>query len=368
MYEHRRLMHCGPQLLLASVREHFWTIGGRNLAKAVVRGCTICFKANPKQITPIMGNLPESRLRPSAPFEISGVDYAGPFLIKSRRGRGGSITKCWISLFVCFITRAIHIELVSSLNSETFIMALRRFAVRRGKPKVVYSDNGTTFVGAKKLLATFFKENERVISDQAINDGINWKFIPACSPHFGGIWEAGVKSVKFHLKRVINNASLTFEEFYTLLTQVEAILNSRPLFPMSTDPSDLSPITPAHLLVGRSLTTIPHPDVRNWPENCMRRFQRIQQLAQHFWERWSKEYIGELQQRCKWKQSQGHLQADSLVIVKEDNQPPRYWKVGHVLQLHPGKDNISRVATIKTSSGVIKRAFPKICPLPISDI
>ena len=139
------------------------------------------------------------------------------------------------------------------------------------------------------------------VSEIIENVGLTWHFIPAYSPHFGGIWEAGVKSTKYHLKRVAGNNVLTFEELYTLLVQIEGLLNSRPLTPLSSDSSDLSPLTPAHFLIGRPLDSIADPDLTHLPENRLSRWQLIQRLQQHFWRRWSQEYVSELQQRVKWE-------------------------------------------------------------------
>ncbi|XP_069360872.1 uncharacterized protein [Maniola hyperantus] len=201
------------------------------------------------------------------------------------------------------------------------------------------------------------------ISEYAVSQSITFKFIPAYSPHFGGLWEAGVKSSKYHLTRVIGNAHLTFEELTTVLTQVESILNSRPLSPMSSDPQDFLPLSPAHFLVGRSLTAPVYEDMRNQNGSYLSRYQRVEQMRHHFWERWSKEYISELQTRCKWMSGVDTLQPGMMVVIKDDNLPPLKWLLGRIINAIPGKDGISRVADIRTSSGVVRRSFAKICPL-----
>lgn len=365
--EHLRLLHAGPQLTLASLRERYWPIRGRNLAKKIVHRCVTCVRNNPKSVSLKMGNLPASRLKPGSVFEITGVDYAGPFLIKNKKGRGGAISKCWIALFICFATKAIHLELVTQLNTECFIQAFRRFAGRRGKPSIVYSDNGTNFVGAcskLKDLGKFLSDHKNGIAEAVSVDGIEWRFIPPSAPHFGGLWESGVKSCKHHLHRVMGEAHLTFEEFYTLLVQVEAVVNSRPLFSISDSPYDPVPITPAHFLIGRSLVALPDADVRFTVENRLSTYERVQKLAQHFWERWSKEYLSHLQLRQKWTKSTGSLKKDQIVLIKEDNVPVSQWRMGRILELVPGKDGINRVAIVKTAYGTAKRAFTKLCPLP----
>lgn len=368
--EHLRLYHAGPQSLLASVREKFWPLAGRNLAKYIVRKCVTCFRNSPKFINPIMGNLPKTRVAQNFPFFTTGVDYAGPFYMKNHKGRGAKLSKCYVSVFICFSTKALHLELVTDLTTETFILALRRFASRRGKPNDIYSDNGRNFLGARselKDLGKYLLSNKQHLINAYEQENIRWHFIPANSPHFGGLWEAGVKSFKYHLKRTVGNANLTFEELYSVIVQIEAILNSRPLCPLSTDPCDLVPLTPAHFLIGKTLTEIPDPDVIQLKQTTLSQFQRIQSIKQHFWKRWNKEYISELQQRKRWNKSAGSsLEEGQMVLVKDDNLPPMKWKLGRVVKLHFGSDNVARVAAIKTNSGEIKRALVKLCPLPIN--
>lgn len=364
-HEHKYLLHPGPQLLLSSVREKIWPLAGRNLSRSVTRKCLRCFKFKPAMAQPLMGNLPKERFITASPFHIVGIDYAGPFLI--RRGRGRVSEKCYVGVFVCFATKALHLELISGLSSKSFIQALRRFISRRGRPARIYSDNGTTFVGAKRELGLFLKHSKDDLIASCVNDSIEWSFIPPYSPHFGGLWEAGVKSVKHHLKHVLANAQLTFEEFTTALCQIEAILNSRPISPLSSDPNDLLPLTPAHFLVGKTLISAPDEPIEEIPTNRLTRFQLVQKICQHFWTRWKREYLSELQRRSKWKASKGSIKQGALVLLKDDNTPPTDWRLGRVVETHLGLDGICRVATIKTLRGTVKRSFSRICPVPIDD-
>lgn len=363
-YEHIRLMHSGPQLLLATIRETYWPLGGRNLARACYRQCIRCKRLKGQTVVAQMGNLPLHRCSPADfPFQNVGVDYAGPIFSASRQGRGCRLIKVYIVIFVCFSTKAIHLELVGDLTSNNYLQALRRFISRRGKPLNIYSDNGSTFVGACKELSDFLNRECDSIPESMAHDGIKTHFIPAYAPNFGGLWEAGVKSTKFHLNRVLGNCNLTYEELNSVLIQIEALLNSRPLTPLSTNPEDLLPLTPGHFLIGRPLTSLPVKDLRDHSHHHLARYQRIEQLRQHFWARWHKEYVSELQLRVKWKAPKDALKLNSLVVIKDDNLPPMKWKLGRVVALHPGTDNICRVADIKTATGVVRRAISKICPL-----
>lgn len=173
------------------------------------------------------------------------------------------------------------------------------------------------------------------------------KFIPARSPHFAGLVEAAVKSCKFHIKRVMSGNLLNFEEMLTLLNQIEACLNSRPLTALSEDPEDFSVLTPGHFLVGRALNSLPEPNLSHLPVNRLSRWQHVQQLSQHFWSRWSLEYLSTLQQRNKWKYPQRQYQIGDLVLMKQNSLPPLVWKLGRIIQVHPGPDGVVRVVTVK---------------------
>lgn len=363
-HEHIRLFHAGPQLLLSSVREKFWPLGGRQLARNIVRKCIVCTRMKGRTLQPIMGDLPNVRVTPNFPFHSCGTDFAGPFMISSKKGKGNRISKAYLCIFVCLVTKALHLEVVSDLTTEAFILCLRRFVSRRGKPYVIYCDNGKNFVGAKNELGRVLKSSRHQVSDYAADEDIKFMFCPAYSPHFGGIWEAGVKSAKFHLKRVAGNTALTFEELSTFFTQIEAILNSRPITPISSDPSDLNPLTPGHFLIGRPLMSVPSLPVTSLRPD---RYRRIEQLRQHFWERWRREFMAELQNRTKWRRNQSPLNIGDMVILKEDNVMPLHWRMGRVTKLYPGNDGMPRVADVYTSRGTIKRAVNKMCLLPIDE-
>lgn len=173
-----------------------------------------------------------------------------------------------------------------------------------------------------------------------------------------------MKSCKYHLRR-LGNANLTYEEYSTLLAQIEAVLNSRPMYPLSTDPNDFLPLTPAHFLIGRPLVAPAHKVLTDVLTTRLSRYERVEQMRQTFWKRWSKEYIGELQTRTKWKTNTNNvtMKPGTLVLIKEDNLPPLKWRLGRILRTYTGQDGVARVADINTTNGVTRRTFPKICPL-----
>lgn len=254
IHEHKKLMHAGPHATLASVRMKYWPINGRRCVRKAIHQCVTCFKARPKNVSSIMGNLPTLRVeRPSRCFENCGVDYAGPFMLKCSNRRNAAAQKAYICVFICFATKAVHLELVCDLSTDAFLAALKRFISRRGLCKNIYSDNATCFIGANNIL----KDLNLLMSSESHKDRIHqlmtnhemtWHFVPPRAPHFGGLWEAAVRSIKKHLNRNVALVKLTYDEFYTLLVQIEACLNSRPLTPLSTDPLDLSVLTPGNFL------------------------------------------------------------------------------------------------------------------------
>ncbi|CAK1598070.1 unnamed protein product [Parnassius mnemosyne] len=222
-----------------------------------------------------MGDLPRVRITPARPFLHSGEDFAGPYQILRSKGRGCNTTKAYIAIFVCMSTKAKHLELVGDLTSEAFIGAFRRFVARRGRCAHLWSDQGRNFVGANKELVAAWADAkmkfEGHISEMLALDGTQWHFIPAYSPHMGGLWEAGVKSMKYHMKRILT-CNLTYEEMTTLLCQIEACLNSRPLSPIDdSDTDNILPLTPGHFLIGEAPINVPHSDLKNIPVSHLSR-------------------------------------------------------------------------------------------------
>lgn len=312
----------------------------------------------------MMADLPVNRVTFVRPFLSTGVDYAGPIYVRPSKRRGLKPNKAYIVVFICFSTKAIHVELAGDLSTETFIAAFRRFISRRGLCQDMFSDNGSNFIGAKREIEELFsilKNNS--FSSFLSQNNIHWHFNPPSSPHFGGIWEAAVKSIKYHLKRTLGNAQLTFEEMNTVLIQIESILNSRPLCLTSDD--ELDPLTPSHFLIGHPHTSLPDPDLSHLKLNSLSRWQYIQRLRQEFWKKWHRSYLLTLQKRTKWSTNKSSIKINDVVILHEENLPPSCWKLGRVIDLHPGEDQIVRVVTVKTQTGTLKRPTIKLSVLPI---
>ncbi|XP_055838266.1 uncharacterized protein LOC129906506 [Episyrphus balteatus] len=365
-------MHASHRALIAISRQQYWILGVGHAARQVISRCIICFRAKPRFINQMMGNMPPERVNVSRPFYHCGVDFCGP--IKTHYNvRGKSPTKSYLAIFVCFSTKAVHIKVVGDLSSQSFIFALKRFIGRRRLCHTIFCDNAASFVGAKSELAELTKvfNSRRIqssIQTYCLEEGIKWKNIPPRSPHFGGLWEAAVKSAKTLLVRHLGEVSLTYEQLLTVVIQIEAILNSRPLTPLSSDPNDFEALTPGHFLIGGPLTAIAEPDITDSKIGSLNKFRQMQHIQQHFWKRWSAEYLHLLQQRVKWETESNNLKNDTLVLIEEDNIPPMRWKLGRVIETFKGSDNKVRVANVKTQTGTYQRAIQNLCPLPIDEL
>lgn len=258
------------------------------------------------------------------------------------------------------------------MTTETFIACLKRFIGRRGNSSKLYSDNGTTFVGANRELTKTLtdllqsEKHNKEVSAYLEQKKICWHFSPPRSPHFGGLWEAAVKAFKHNFYRSVEEKLLTYEELNTLVIEIEAILNSRPITPISSDPNDLRSLSPSHFLIGDSLLSVPEYDLSEAAPSRLSSWQNIQRLKQYFWKRWHKEYLNQLNIRSKWQtHNPKSLKIGDMIIIKEDNAPPLRWQLGRVVQIHPGDDSIVRVATVRTQSGTYKRSVRRLSLLPL---
>lgn len=264
--KHRMALHGGPKLVEAVIRRKYWVIDSQSTINKVINGCVSCAKYAPKAMDQLMANLPKYRVnKPFKVFMNIAIDFAGPFFIKTTTLRNAKMVKAYVAVFVCMATKAIHLELVSNLSAEAFIAALRRFIGRRGSVATIFSDNGTNFVAANKIINEMNEEeknrHQNSLDGELLSKKIVWHFAPPGSPHHNGLAEAAVKSMKFHLKRTMGENHLTFEELCTLLIQVEAVVNARPICAMSNDPNDLQPLTPAHFLQMVPMELAPDSDL-----------------------------------------------------------------------------------------------------------
>lgn len=339
-----------------------------------------------------MGALPAVRTTQALAFERVGVDFAGPFHMRKLPTTQAALRKAmnykqlyeapsqiqgYIVIFVCLVTRAVHMDVLRGLTTEEFLGALARMTGRRGHCSELWSDNGTTFVGADAELVRVLTDWETKFPFEDLAAmGTKWTFITPAAPFKGGIWEAAVKSFKHHYRRVVGMRILTVDQTYNIVIQIEAVLNARPLYTPSDDPLDYNPITPAHLAIGRS--TIQRPftdDVREVADNRLTVWGLQQKLYQQFWKSWRDDYITSLQLRNKWYKVQENLKVGDMVIVQDENTPPAKWPLGRVAAVHYSDDGLVRSASVsiparKKENGVfirdvttLKRPVQKLCIL-----
>ena len=332
----------------------------RVLVRSVLNRCITCKKLNAKPMAQQMAPLPKCRLTAyEPPFSFTGMDLFGPIYVKHGRGTA----KRWCCLFTCLTTRSVHLEVVNSMDTDEFIMCLRRFINRRGDVKELRCDNGSNFVGSERELKKSLQEwNQGQIERELKQRGCKWIFQPPTASSMSGVWERMVRSAKTVLKSILGAQTVTDVVLRTLVTEVERILNGRALTANSDDPNDLEPLTPAHLLMQRKIICLP-PGVFEKTDIYRKKWRQVQFLANLFWERWLKEYIPTLQQRGKWRRVLPNIKPDALVLLVNDNTPRGHWNLGRVLETYPGADGLVRTVKVKTKDAVYVRPIQKLCLL-----
>jgi hypothetical protein len=262
------------------------------------------------------------------------------------------------------VTRGIHLELADSLEADDFVMALRNFIGRRGKPAELFSDNGTNFVGAsnelKECLSNLDSNDD--LQNFLLKSAIKWHFIPPNAPHFGGAWERLVKSTKSALKNVLKEQCVTETVLRTALIEVEDSINSRPLTHNSADPNDFTALTPNHFLRHDPNPHVPPGSFSAAERDSRKRWRQSQVLANHLWKRWTSEYLPSLTVRRKWTKSERNLKISDLVLLIDDNKPRGQWSLGRVVSVQPSEDGIVRSLKVKTAQGTTYlRPAAKVC-------
>ena len=359
---HRDNLHEGTEHVRNQLQQEFWIIGIRNALRQIKANCVKCRHRNAHPLYPPMADLPKERLTDQVyPFTNTGVDYFGPFEVKLLRRS----MKRWCCLFTCLTTRAVHIEVVPSLDTESCLGALTRFIARRGKPQSILSDNGTNFVGAANELQAFLNEwKKEGIADEMTNQKIVWKFNPPGAPHFGGIWERLVRSCKKTMLAVLDGRSMTDEVLNTTMCLVEQTLNARPLTAVSDDPEDLTALTPNHFLLRRDSVSVPFLPNSERCQDLRRAFKTAQCYSDMIWKRWMKEYLPQWNSRSKWKSEEvRNIQVGELVWLVDESLKRCDYKMGRVKEVYQGSDGVVRSALVKFSTGDLKRPVVKLAPV-----
>ncbi|XP_028395694.1 uncharacterized protein LOC114519723 [Dendronephthya gigantea] len=351
--------HSGTEHTLSLIRRRYWIVKGRSSVRSILSLCFDCKRRQAPVQQQKMASLPVDRVTPSQPpFTCVGVDCFGPFVVR----RGRSVVKRYGVLFTCLAIRAVHVEVAHSLDTASFINALRRFIARRGTPKEMRSDNGGNFIGGEKELREAISEwNQTQVHEFLLQRDIKWTFNPPASSHFGGVWERCIRTVRKVLNALLKEQVLDDEGLATLMCEVESVINGRPITKLSDDPRDLSPLTPNHLLLLRSGPVVPPGSFVKNDKYGQRRWRQVQYLADIFWRRWTREYLPMLQERQVWNKTWQNIAVDDVVLVVDEKTPRGSWPLGRVLEVHSNrKDGLVRSLKVKTGTTVLTRAICKI--------
>ncbi|XP_072937318.1 uncharacterized protein [Epargyreus clarus] len=352
--EHCAAGHANRERVTNDLRQRYWIVHLRPTVRAIERDCALCKRRKARPQVPATGDLPRERLEPfKRPFSYCGIDYFGPMVVKVGRRR----EKRWGALFTCLTTRAVHLEIVPSLSTNSAIMAMRRMAARRGWPRTMYSDNATNFRGADKELRAAYEEWAPALRDEGLSHRMEWRYIPPGAPNQGGAWERMVRSVKSALTATLNEKVPAEEVLHTLLTEAEYSINARPLTYVSVDPNDPEALTPNHFLLGSS-AGLPYTGPCN--EADRRTWRTSMALADQFWQRWVREYLPTLVPRGDSSGVERRLKSGDVVIIVDHTLPRNVWPMGVVERVYEGPDGGVRVADVRTKTGVFKRPVRKL--------
>ena len=347
--QHRHLLHAGVEHTLTGLRQTFWIPRGHAQVKKVLHRCAYCRNRRARPQQPKMADLPAERFDTSHAFSTVGLDFFGPLQVKKFR----RTEKRFGLLFTCLATRAIHLEVVQAMDTDSFVMALRRFIARRGRPNKICSDNGTNIKGGERELREALANlKQQRITDELTQRHITWRWNPPAAPHFGGVWERLVGSVKRALSVVLGGHVTTDETLSTVLCEVENMVNSRPITHVTDeyDGRDLTALTPNHFLLGRNNAALAPGNFKD-DMNSRKRWRRGQALADHLWNRWRREYLQTLIHRRKWQTEARNLQVDDVVLIVESDAPRGLWPLARVTEVLPGPDGRVRTVRLITTTG-----------------
>ena len=365
---HFKAFHAGVSQTLAAIRQKFWIPKGRQRVKSLIHACVTCKRVHARTLQrPSFAPLPQYRIVSAEPYSTTGVDYAGPLLVKDY----GNIKKVYICLFTCMITRAIYLELAHDATAENFMLCFRRFSARMSVPKLMLSDNAHIFSKTAVDLKIICN-NEKVLN--ALNDlNVEWKFIPVNAPHFGGAWERMVGLTKNALKKVLGRSLISSIELTTVLCEVESMINDRPLTYVSDDICD-DPLTPSHLIFGRRIRALGNAgidlDLLTDPDFCNRdmftkRNLRVRKILSDCWNQWQSEYLTSLRERhCNVNDNTNSLRPGDIVLIS-NKQSRNYWRLAKVVELRAGVDGVVRSVLLTTRNGLSTHPIINIVPLEI---
>lgn len=380
---HERTNHSGVRDTLATTREKFWILRGREAVKKYNRHCVVCRKLEGKPYRPPrIPDLPSYRVSTDPPFSHTGLDFAGPLYVRNAKGQGDSTdentSKVYVLLMTCASTRAVHLELTQGLSVRAFLLAIRRFISRRGLPATFISDNAKTFKSASREVKKITRSEE--VLRYLTNNRVTWRFIVDRAPWWGGFWERMVKTVKQSLKKAVGRTTLTYDELNTILIEVESIVNARPMTYVYDDNESVSyPLTPSHLIYGRKITSTPnssHFEVISTNNVLTRRARHHRNLLRQLTNHWRRDYLLSLRENAITKSripntpNRISIAVGDIVLLKSDSTSRNFWKLAKVEELIASRDGEIRAAVVKTVTDQgkpsrLRRVIQQLIPLEI---
>ncbi len=385
---HYRNIHAGTAQTLAAIRQEYWIPQGRAMVKATISKCLICRRVQGGPYATLkMPPWPSKRVTKSDPFKYVGVDYLGPFWVKDSKGTN---VKVWICLFTCMAVRAIHLEVTEDMTAERFLDAVRRFIARRGTPFEFTSDNALQFKLTNRMFKKFwvkgsiscFPTEHPDILSYVSEKGIEWTFIPEVAPWMGGFYERLVGNVKWGLRKSLGRRILPLVQMQTLVAEVEAVVNSRPLVYVGSELEDRWTLSPADFL-GVTKVGIPvfesedgeDPDYEEKVTSAEKLGKKwihsLRQLDQ-FWQCWRDHYLLSLRERkqvdLKQNRSRVAIQPSvgDVVLIQEPNLPRGHWRIGKIQETLQSRDGEIRSAKVLLPNGkLFTRAVKLLYPLEI---
>ena len=367
---HHEVHHQGRHYRSAIRQEGFWVIGGHDVVTKVIRACVLCRKLRGPHLEQCMADLPLDRTKVCPPFTNVGFDVFGPWAVQTHKTTGGGVnTKRWGLVFTCLSSRAIHIKALEAMDSKAFICALRRFFALRSNAKILRCDRGKNFVGAKTELDAAASElDEKKVENFVTECGCKWEFNPRHASHFGGVWERQINTIHRVLDAMfteLSQSQLTHELLVTLMAEVVAIVNAKPIAALPSDTEDPQPQSPVMLLTMKTRPAGPPPGqfIRT-DIYTRRRWRQVQFLTEQFWTRCRREYLQSLQPRQKWMGTRWYLCVGDIVVVLDESQHRTDWPLGRVSQVLRSDD--SRVRKVKVN--VVRDGERKTYLRPIKEL
>ena len=366
---HEKLHHAGLNSTVTALRQMYWIPTIRMYVKKLLRKCVVCTKLSRRAYrAPDPPPLPKGRITNPTPFSVCGVDFTGALYVRE----GETERKIYICLFTCATTRAVHLEVILDMTVESFMLAFWKFASRRSLPSRMISDNASTYLAAADELQRLFDSPSL---KQALEyHGVTWQFIPKRAPWYGGFWEKLIGLTKQALKKTLGRTFVTLPVLEAIVVEIEASLNDRPLTYVSAEVDDIEPLTPAHLVYGRRITSLPHPhsddfddpDYKVSASTMRKQLTNHTRLLQSFQLRWRREYLTALREFHRTTGSNNQRIKIGEVVLIHDDGPRIHWRLGVVESLITGNDGLVKAANVRTSTHTTSRPITRLYPLEVS--